>query len=185
MLLKTPHCSFGWKVKNFNLTSYNGNSYSYLDIKGKNGTVVAFICNHCPYVKSIITRMVEDFRELSKYNIGTIAIMPNDPILYPEDNLEHMKVFAERNNFSFPYVIDQNQLTSKSFGAVCTPDFFGFNRKDELQYRGRLDNLRINDDRNKLIQKELLLAMQKISIELIGPSNQHSSMGCSIKWKNE
>ncbi len=180
MLLESPICNFGWKIKDFNLLGTDNKYYSLKEIKGKNGTIIAFICNHCPYVKSIVKRMVSDFNILKKNGIGIVAIMPNNPIDYPEDNIENMTIFSKKNSFNFPYLIDKNQATAKRYSAVCTPDFFCFNRKDELQYRGRLDNFKFT--KIKKIEKELLNAVSLIIKKGTGPKIQNASVGCSIKW---
>ena len=172
-LLKTPICNFGEKAKNFNLLSTQKEKISLNDIKGKNGTLIIFICNHCPYVKSVIKHIVDDVKELEKLGINTAAIMSNDVKNYPEDSFEKMQLFAEINNFSFHYLFDETQEIAKKYGAVCTPDFFGYNKNLELQYRGRI---------NKDKPSDLFKAMKLISMSNKGPSEQIPSMGCSIKW---
>ena len=150
-------------------------------IKGKKGTLVFFICNHCPYVKAITKKLVYTVDQITKLGIRSVGIMPNDTIKYPEDNFENMKIFFNNNELNFPYLIDQDQSIARSFGAVCTPDFFGYNSKNELQYRGRIaemKNLEFVNDKN-----DLLDAMIQISKSQNGPKNQFASAGCSIKWK--
>ena len=184
--LTTPICEFGRKAPDFNLPGVDGKSYSLSDIKGGNGTLVMFICNHCPYVKSIIHRIVEDISILNKKGIGAIAIMSNDvndPKYGHEDSFENMKLFSSNNNFSFPYVYDETQDVGRDYGAVCTPDFFGFNSNLELQYRGRLEISKMEIIPNA--KKELLEAMIQIADTGIGPEDQIPSIGCSIKWRNE
>ena len=182
--LETPICDFGWNAPNFNLLGTDGKSYQFDDIKGTNGTLVMFICNHCPYVKSVIGRIVEDCNLIKDKGIGIIAIMSNDvndPKYGAEDSFENMKLFAQNNKFTFPYVYDETQNTGRTYDAVCTPDFFGFNAKNELQYRGRLEA-----SQQQLIpdaKKELLEAMLQIAKTGIGPKDQIPSIGCSIKWK--
>ncbi len=182
--LETPICDFGWNAPDFNLPGIDGKSYQFDDIKGTNGTLVMFICNHCPYVKSVIRRIVEDCNLIKDKGIGIIAIMSNDvndPKYGAEDSFENMKLFAQNNKSNFPYVYDETQNTGRSYDAVCTPDFFGFNAKNELQYRGRLEA-----SQQQLIpnaKKELLEAMLQIAETGIGPKDQIPSIGCSIKWK--
>jgi peroxiredoxin len=138
-LTQTGICDFGWKARDFLLKGVDGKTYSLADVRGRAGTLVVFICNHCPYVRAVIGRLVEEAKALDAIGIGTIAIMPNDTRSYPEDSFENMKAFAKQHGFTFPYVIDETQAVARAYGAQCTPDFFGFNARDELQYRGRLD----------------------------------------------
>ena len=180
-LTKTPICDFGKKAEDFKLRSINNKSVSLEEVKGKNGTLIMFICNHCPYVKAVIKKIVETTNELEKFNIESIAIMPNDTEKYPEDSLENMKIFARKHRFNFPYLIDKTQKISREFGAVCTPDFFGFNSDNKLNYRGRIglmNNLQFIGKTN-----DLLNAMIQIFKTGEGPKEQSSSAGCSIKWK--
>ena len=182
--LTTPICNFGWKAPNFELLGINGKQYEYEDISGENGTLVMFICNHCPYVKSVIHRIVEDCKILQENGIGIIAIMSNDvndPKYGHEDSFDNMKIFSDNNSFTFPYVYDSTQETGKRYDAVCTPDFFGFNNKSELQYRGRLEASQQHIIPNS--KKELLEAMLMVSKTGKGPEAQVPSIGCSIKWK--
>jgi peroxiredoxin len=182
--LTTPICDFGWKAPDFNLLGVDGKSYSLSEIKGNNGTLVMFICNHCPYVKSVIHRIVEDVSILNSKGIGTVAIMSNDindPKYGHEDSFDNMKLFAKNNNFIFPYVFDESQDVGRKYRAVCTPDFFGFNSNNELQYRGRLEESKIEVIPNA--RKELLEAMIQVAETDKGPSEQIPSIGCSIKWK--
>jgi peroxiredoxin len=141
-LEKTPLCNFGEQPKDFNLKGIDENKYSLKDVVGANGTLIMFICNHCPYVKAISKEIGETAAELKKYQINVVAIMSNDTLNYPDDSFDNMKIFAKQNNFMFPYLIDESQEVAKNFGAVCTPDFFGYNSKNELQYRGRLRQLK-------------------------------------------
>jgi peroxiredoxin len=159
----------------------DGNTYSLADVRGRSGTLVAFICNHCPYVKAIIGRMVTEAEALQALGIGTIAIMPNDTASYREDSFDNMKAFAAKHRFGFPYVIDGTQEVAKAYGAQCTPDFFGLNARDELQYRGRLDASRATLVPNA--RRELFEAMRQIAENDHGPAEQSPSMGCSIKWR--
>ena len=180
-LQSTPLCNYGEKLPNFKLKNVDESFVNQDMVKGENGTLVFFICNHCPYVKAIITELVLTSIELKKNNIISIAIMPNDTVKYPEDSFENMKVFSKLHKFPFPYLLDYNQDVAKKFNAVCTPDFFGYNKNKELQYRGRLfemKNLEIVSEKN-----DLLDAMYLIAKTGNGPKNQISSAGCSIKWK--
>ena len=182
--LETPVCDFGWKAPEFNLIGIDNKFYSFQDIRGPKGTLVMFICNHCPYVRSVIHRIVEDVTLLKEKGIGVIAIMSNDvndPKYGAEDSFDNMKLFSERNNFVFPYVYDETQSVGRKYNAVCTPDFFGFNANDELQYRGRLE-----ESKMEIIpgaKKELLEAMMQVAETGSGPQDQIPSIGCSIKWK--
>lgn len=181
MLLDTPLCDFGRKAPDFKLRGFDKSSYSLSQLVGAKGLLIAFICNHCPYVKAIITNLVADTHELQTLGIQTVAIMPNDYISYPSDNPEKMSEFAKQHNFSFPYLVDDTQSVAKAYGAVCTPDFFGFNANFELQYRGRLDNLTIGKDGARV--PDLLSAMELVATTGNGPESQIASMGCSIKWR--
>ncbi len=183
MHIQTPICDFGQKASNFKLKSTKNNLLSLNDIKGKNGTLIMFICNHCPYVQAIVEDIVEDCEQLSGIGINSVAICSNDPIEYPEDSFENMIKFADENQFSFPYLIDETQEIAKNYDAVCTPDFFGFNKNLELQYRGRMRELKnLVPIRNG--ESDLLKAMKQISKTGKGPQEQKPSGGCSIKWKN-
>ena len=182
--LETPICNFGWKAPDFNLKGIDDKNYNFSDIKGENGTLVMFICNHCPYVKSVIGRIVEDCQILQEQGIGIIAIMSNDvndPKYGHEDSFENMIKFSKSNQFSFPYVYDESQETGREYDAVCTPDFFGFNSNNELQYRGRLESSQQELMPNA--KKELLEAMLEVAKSGQGPKEQVPSIGCSIKWK--
>ena len=182
--LETPICNFGWMAPDFSLKGIDEKNYSFSDVKGKNGTLVMFICNHCPYVKSVIGRIVEDCKILQENGIGIIAIMSNDvndPKYGHEDSFENMIKFSKNNQFSFPYVYDETQETGREYDAVCTPDFFGFNSNNKLQYRGRLES-----SQQELVpnaRKELLEAMLQVAKNGKGPKEQIPSIGCSIKWK--
>jgi peroxiredoxin len=180
-LTKTGICDFGWKARDFKLKGVDGKTYSLADVRGPKGTVVVFLCNHCPYVKATISRIVEEARALKDIGIGIIGVMSNDPEDYPEDSFDNMKAFAKKHGFTFPYVIDETQDVARGYDAQCTPDFFGFNAKDELQYRGRLDA-----SRTSLIpgaRRELYEAMKQVADTGRGPQQQTPSMGCSIKWR--
>jgi len=181
VLLTTPICDFDMQMPSFELQNIDDSFVKSSNIKGLNGTLVMFICNHCPYVKAVIEKIVETTNKLDNLGISSVAIMPNDTLNYPEDSFDNMKIFAQKHQFKFPYLIDSTQKISKEFGAVCTPDFFGFNSNNKLNYRGRIgemENLKFVGKRN-----ELLDAMTEISKKNLGPSNQYVSAGCSIKWK--
>lgn len=181
MLLNTPICDFGWQAPSFSLQGPDGNNYSLEGLMGENGLVIVFMCNHCPYVKAIIDRLVQDAETLHKSQVNMVAIMPNDFEAYPEDAPHKMAEFAARHQMRFPYLIDADQQVAASYGAVCTPDFFGLNGSGQLQYRGRLDNLKMNAEGSRA--QELVDAMQLIARTGTGPEAQTPSMGCSIKWK--
>ena len=183
VLTKTPICNFGEKPHSFSLKGVDGKIYKLEDCLGKNGTIIMFICNHCPYVKAIIKNIVEDTNKLKDLKIKAIAIMSNDTINYPEDSFERMKEFSRINNFNFPYVIDTTQEIAKKYGAVCTPDFFGYNNNQELQYRGRMRELKELQPVNSG-ESDLYKAMKQISETGKGPEKQIPSMGCNIKWFN-
>ena len=183
VLTKTPICNFGEKPHSFSLKGVDEKIYKLEDCLGKNGTIIMFICNHCPYVKAIIKNIVEDTNKLKDLKIKAIAIMSNDTINYPEDSFERMKEFSKINNFNFPYVIDTSQEIAKKYGAVCTPDFFGYNGNQELQYRGRMRELKELRPVNSG-DSDLYKAMKQISETGKGPDNQIPSMGCNIKWFN-
>ena len=180
-LTKTPICNFGEKAKTFNLQSTENKKVSIDDVKGEYGTLIMFICNHCPYVKAIIKDIVEDVKFLGDLGIKSAAIMSNDVKNYPEDSFENMILFSKKHNFSFPYLIDNTQKIAKEYGAVCTPDFFGYNKNLELQYRGRIRELKDLKPVNKG-DSELRAAMKLVVNLGKGPSQQFASMGCSIKW---
>jgi peroxiredoxin len=175
-------CPFGWKARDFALKGVDGKTYSLAAIRGPKGTLVVFICNHCPYVKASIDRIVAEARALRDIGFGTIAIMPNDTETYAEDSFEKMKLFSAKHSFTFPYVIDETQEVARAYNAQCTPDFLGFNAQDELQYRGRLDASRTTLVANA--RRELFEAMKQVAETGHGPEQQIPSMGCSIKWKH-
>jgi len=180
--LTTPVCDFGWKAPDFSLPGVDGKVWTPKDAMGPNGLLVMFICNHCPYVKAIRSRLVRDLAELRQHGIHAIAVMSNDPTDYAEDSFDSMKKVAAEYGFSFPYVIDETQQVAKAYGAVCTPDFFGFNRDFELQYRGRFDESR-KETAPEGVRRDLFEAMREIALTQRGPAEQTPSMGCSIKWK--
>ena len=182
MPVNASNDKLGWSAPDFNLLDVTGDKVILDNVKGKNGTVIAFICNHCPYVISIAERLSFEADELKKISVNTIAIMSNDVDKHPEDSYENMKEFAKKYSFKFPYLFDKTQLVAKAFGAVCTPDIFGFNKESNLAYRGRIDSAVIKSDTSK-IDRELYQAMIKIRKNNIGPEKQFNSFGCSIKWK--
>ena len=183
-LTKTPVCDFGKKAEDFKLKSINNELITLNDIKGEKATLVMFICNHCPYVKAIIKDLARECNDLRKEGINSVAIMSNDTKKYPEDSFENMIKFADNNNFGeINYLLDETQEVAKKYGAVCTPDFFGYNKDLSLQYRGRFRELKdlkpINND-----ESDLKVAMKMIAQTQKGPDQQTPSMGCNIKWFN-
>lgn len=182
VLLHTPAFEEGVFAPDFTLKDTNGNLTSLQNCQGGKGLVVAFICNHCPYVLAIIDRLTRDFKMLQEEGIGCVAIMPNDTENYPADSYDNMITFAEQYNFTFPYLIDETQETAKAYGAICTPDFFGFNADGLLQYRGRLDSA-ANKEETPQTTHELVDAMRRIADIGADPHQQFPSMGCSIKWR--
>ena len=182
MPIKTPICDFGQKAFNFELKSTDNKLISLNDIKGENGTLIMFICNHCPYVKAVTKDIVEDCNDMQKIGVNTVAICANDAQSYPEDSFEKMIEFAKKNNFNFPYLSDETQVIAKTYEAVCTPDFFGYNKDLELQYRGRLRELK-NLIPVREGESDLKKAMTLIAETGNGPENQIPSAGCGIKWK--
>lgn len=166
----------------FRLPATDGRTYSFDDVAGKNGTVIVFICNHCPYVIAVIDRLVADARVLMAEGIGFAAICANDATGYPEDSFPNMKRFAEKHKFPFPYLHDESQKVARAYDAVCTPDFFGFDKNRRLKYRGRLDEGRTNPPPPGA-RRELVEAMREIAETGTAPADQHPSIGCSIKWK--
>jgi len=180
--LETPVCEFDEPVVDFSLPGIDGKIWTPQSVRGENGLLVMFICNHCPYVKSIRDRLVRDTSELMDYGINSVAIMSNDPTEYEEDSFENMQKIAAEFRFPFPYLLDETQQVAKDYGAVCTPDFFGYNKSLQLQYRGRLDASRKEaaaDD----VKRDLFDAMKQVALTGRGPEQQIPSMGCSIKWK--
>ena len=181
VLTKTPICNFGEKPHSFELKDVSEKTYNFKDLVGEKGTLIMFICNHCPYVKAVIKDIVYDANKLKNLNINTIAVMSNDTKNYPDDSFENMIKFSKINKFNFPYLLDETQEIAKRYGAVCTPDFFGYNRDLELQYRGRIRELR---DLKPVStgKSDLFNAMKMIAETGKGPQNQIPSMGCNIKW---
>ena len=181
--INPPVCDFGWQAPDFTLPNVDGKLMTRDEMMGKNGLLVMFICNHCPYVKAILPRLIVDVRELQTLGVNTVAIMSNDPTDYPEDSLENMQKLAKDMAFPFPYLLDETQQIAKDYGAVCTPDFFGFNNQFELQYRGRFDESRKETAPNST--RDLFTAMKLIAKTGTGPKEQIASIGCSIKWKTQ
>ncbi|SPH17822.1 Thiol-disulfide oxidoreductase ResA [Defluviimonas aquaemixtae] len=182
MAVSPPVCDFGWKAVDFTLPGTDGRDWALADVAGPNGTLIMFICNHCPYVKSVVDRIVHEAKALQDMGVGVAAICANDAVRYSEDSFDNMKVFAERHGFSFPYLHDESQEVARAYDAICTPDFFGFNAKGELQYRGRLDASG-RQAAGPDVRRELFEAMKLVAETGLGPAEQVPSMGCSIKWK--
>ena len=183
MPVNAPNDNLDVLAPSFSLKNINNEIVTLDHGKGLNGTVIAFICNHCPYVKAIANRLKKDSDELLDHSINTIAIMSNDVLNYPDDSFENMKIFSQKYKFNFPYLYDETQDVAKNYNAVCTPDFFGFDKNLKLKYRGRIDSSMMNSDQNQPIVRDLFNAMIKIKNEGVGPTDQINSVGCSIKWK--
>lgn len=181
-LLQTPAADGTLTAPDFTLKNIDGRMLGLQDVRGEKATLVMFICNHCPYVKAIIARLAETCQTLQNEGVGCVAIMSNDTAAYPADSFEKMQAFSGEHALGFPYLIDETQQTARAYGAVCTPDFFGFNKNLQLQYRGRLDSAGINPP-DAGTKPELLDAMRRIAEIGAGPHRQFPSMGCSIKWK--
>lgn len=182
MAVETPVCDFGWKAPDFTLPGIDGREWSLSQVKGPRGTLVMFICNHCPYVQAIADRLVRDVRALQALGIGVAAVNSNDSVQYPDDSFANMKLFAGVHGFSFPYLHDESQQVARAFDAVCTPDFFGFDAGLGLQYRGRLDASGRQPGPTDS-RRELFEAMRSVAETGKGPAEQTPSMGCSIKWR--
>ena len=180
--LTTPLCDFGWSAPDFVLPGVDGNTHSLASCRGPKGLLVMFICNHCPYVKAVLPRILRDCRELAGLGIGSVAIMSNDPAGYPEDSWDNMRHIAAEMNFSFPYLLDESQSVARAYGAVCTPDFFGFDAGLGLQYRGRLDASGKQPAPDNA-RRELFEAMRLVAQTGHGPREQTAGIGCSIKWQ--
>ena len=180
--LETPVCDFGAPAPDFSLPGVDGRSWSLKDCTGEKGLLVMFICNHCPYVKAVQQRIIRDVRALMPLGINAVAIMSNDPAEYEEDSFENMQRVARELDYPFPYLLDESQAVAKAYGAVCTPDFFGYNADMELQYRGRLDASR-KQTAAEDVPRELFEAMKLVAESGLGPREQIPSMGCSIKWR--
>ena len=182
--LETPVCEFGLPAIDFSLPGVDGNNWTLEQCRGENGLLVMFICNHCPYVKAIRDRIVRDTNELKALGVNSVAIMSNDPSQYEEDSFENMQKIAREYGFDFPYLLDETQQVAKAYGAVCTPDFFGYNADLALQYRGRLDESR-KQSAGEEVRRDLFEAMKQVAETSRGPTGQIPSMGCSIKWNDE
>lgn len=181
-LLHTPAKDNSFQAPDFALQNIDGTTITLAKASGENGIVIAFISNHCPYVKAIIARLVNTAKHLQAQDIGVIAIMPNDTDSYPDDSYDNMKIFAKTHGFTFPYVIDETQSTAKAYDAICTPDIFGFDASGTMQYRGRLDSAGLNAADSNTVP-ELLNAMTDLANGNPPSAKQQSSMGCSIKWR--
>ena len=182
MAATPPICDFGWPAPDFTLPATDGRTLSLADIKGEAGTLVMFICNHCPYVLAVLDRIERDARDLEGIGVGVAAICSNDATTHPDDSFENMRKMAESRGFPFPYLHDEDQSVARAWGAVCTPDFFGLNAAGELQYRGRLDESRASPA-SPDARRDLYEAMVQIAGTGKGPADQIASMGCSIKWR--
>jgi peroxiredoxin len=180
--LNPPVCAFDWPAPDFALPDAFGHRHTLASTRGEKGLLVMFICNHCPYVKAILDRLLATCRDLRAEGIGSVAIMSNDVVAYPEDALPNMRVLAEKLDFPFPYLYDESQAVARAYGAVCTPDFFGFNAHLGLQYRGRLDAAQRTPAPPE-VRRELWEAMRQIAQTGKGPVEQVASIGCSIKWR--
>ena len=180
--LHTPPGALGSKAPPFDLPGTDGRRHTLESVRGQNGLVVMFICNHCPYVKAVIDKIPRDMRDLAAVGVGAVAIMSNDPAAYAEDSFENMKTVAQRHGFGFPYLYDETQDVARAYGAVCTPDLFGYDRDLTLVYRGRLDDAgRTPREGNR---RDLVEAMRAVASGKPAPAEQFASIGCSIKWRN-
>jgi peroxiredoxin len=179
-----PVCDFGWPAVDADLPGVDGKDHSVFGQAGPNGLVVVFICNHCPYVKAVIGRVVRDANDLKAEGVGFVAVNSNDADTYPEDSFDRMKSFAEAHGFTFPYLHDEDQSVARAYDAACTPDFFGFNSDLTLQYRGRLDASR-REAGPPGLRRDLYQAMRQVARTGNGPRDQIASIGCSIKWKEK
>jgi peroxiredoxin len=174
-------CDFGWMARDFDLAGVDGGRHTLASTRGPNGALVMFICNHCPYVKAVLERIVRDCAGLAQHGIGSVAIMSNDPAEYAEDSFDNMKRVARERGFGFPYLLDESQDVARAYGAVCTPEFFGFNAALELQYHGRLDASKTSPLPDA--RRELFEGMLAVARTGKGPAEQVAGLGCSIKWK--
>ncbi len=181
--LNPPVCDFGAKAPSFELLGTDNKNWTLKECMGENGLLIMFICNHCPYVKAIHQRILRDTTELKSFGIASVAISSNDALKYPEDSFENMQLMAKELNFNFPYLFDESQQVAKNYAAICTPDFFGYNKNLELQYRGRLDASNKQTSPNT-VKRDLFDAMKQIAQTGHGPKEQIASIGCSIKWKS-
>jgi peroxiredoxin len=177
-----PLCDFGWRAPDFKLPATGGRLVAYEEVRGPNATLIMFISNHCPYVRAVLDRIVRDVRDLAAQGVGAAAICSNDASAYPDDSFAAMAAIAQSNAFPFPYLHDETQDVARAYGAICTPDFFGFDRSGGLQYRGRLDASR-KETGPPGLRRDLFEAMKEIAGTGKGPREQFPSIGCSIKWK--
>lgn len=180
--LQTPVCDFGLAAPDFSLPGVDERNWSLAECAGEKGLLVMFICNHCPYVQAVRDRIARDTRELAALGVNSVAIMSNDPSEYPDDSFENMQKVAREYGYNFPYLLDETQEVAKAYGAVCTPDFFGYNADLKLQYRGRLDESG-KDPAGAGVRRDLFEAMKQVANTGAGPKDQIPSMGCSIKWR--
>lgn len=180
--VETPVCNFDWPAPDFSLPGVDGRTWALADVRGERGTVVMFICNHCPFVKASVDRIIRDTRDLAAAGVGSVAIMSNDTVAYPADSFANMRAWAAEKDFPFPYLLDESQQVARDYGAVCTPDFFGFDADLGLQYRGRLDAGRVEPPPAGAA-RELYDAMLQVADTGRGPAEQVPSIGCSIKWR--
>jgi peroxiredoxin len=180
MATEAPAAILGWPAADFSLPGTDGQTHELRTLAGVHGTVIAFICNHCPYVKAILPRLIRDARDLASLGVAVIGINSNDADAYPEDSFARMVELAP--TLSFPYLYDAQQSVAAAYGAVCTPDFFGFDAGLRLRYRGRLDSSR-KEAAPPNTPRELYEAMRLIATNGHGPSTQHAGIGCSIKWR--
>ncbi len=178
----TPVCDYGILAPEFKLEGVDNTTYDIASSRGNKALLVMFICNHCPYVKSIIEQLVVEVSVMQKKGIGCVAINSNDYDAYPEDSFENMQKISKKHGFSFPYLIDHTQSVARDYNSVCTPDFFGFNSNLELQYRGRFDE-RGASKQMSANSSDLFKAMIEIARTGKGPKDQIPSVGCSIKWR--
>jgi len=182
--LETPVCDFGQPAIDFSLPGVDGKTWDLTACRGEKGLLVMFICNHCPYVIAIRERIIRDALELKELGINCVAIMSNDPTDYEEDSFENMKKISDEYSFPFPYLLDETQAVAKAYGAICTPDFFGYNSDLKLQYRGRMDESR-KETAGASVRRDLFESMKLIAETGNGAKEQIPSMGCSIKWIND
>jgi peroxiredoxin len=182
--METPVCHFGQPAVDFDLPGTDGRNWTLADCRGPNGLLVMFICNHCPYVRAVVDRLVRDVKALREHGVHAVAISSNDAVTYPDDSFDKMKEFAAANGFDFPYLYDESQEVGRAYGAVCTPDFFGYNGDLQLQYRGRLDASGREPGPTDA-RRELFEGMVQVAESGRGPDRQTPSMGCSIKWRDD
>ena len=178
----TPECDYNMQASNFELKGVDQNLHSLQSCRGPKATLIMFICNHCPYVQSILEQLVVEVSVLQKKGVGCVAINSNDFDTYPEDSFDNMQKISKKLGFSFPYLLDDTQSVAHSFKSVCTPDFFGFDENLRLQYRGRFDDRKMSKQMSAN-SSEMFKGMIEIARTGIGPAKQIPSVGCSIKWR--